>query len=331
VPKSPLCIDGCVQIWPDADFARIPEAGIAGFLVTAFEPYADLAQALRQLLYWHTVAARHPEQLCVPSSASDVVAAHGRGASALILGCQGLNWIGDQLWPLDAAQRLGLRVAQLTYNDRNMVGDGCLEDGDAGLSRFGRRVVAELDRLGLTMDLSHVGERTSLEAAQLASRPVLFSHANPRVVVPGPRNITDEQIRACAATGGVVGVTPWGPMAWRRPEAGRPVLDDFLACLEHVVDLVGPEHVAIGTDMSFGTYDTGLHAELAERYPSVFDAYGQAVTGDANSPLRYVAGFDTFTAFPAFGQVLVERGYSPAAVAGILGGNYLRVLESTWL
>jgi membrane dipeptidase len=323
-------IDGCVQIWPDGDFAAIPKFGISGLLVTAFDPHVDFPAAMRELLWWHGLVAQHPEKLRLALRAGDIVAANQQGQAALILGSQGLDYINDWPWALEAAWRLGLRVAQLTYNARNYVGDGCLEDGDAGLSRFGRRVVGEIARLGLVLDLCHVGYRTSMEAIELAKGPVLFSHANPRAVVNSPRNITDDQIKACAATGGVIGISPWGPLSWRRPAAGRPTVDDYLACLEHVAGLVGPQHVGIGTDMSIGTYSAASHQNLIDRYPAVFEEYGQKVTPHAGSPLRYVAGFDSLDDFRSFGGALAQRGFSPDEVEGILGRNFLRVFEAVW-
>lgn len=327
---KPLCIDGCVQIWPDGDFAGIPALGITGYLVTAFDPHVEFPVAVRELLWWHGVVAQHPQQLRLALVADDITAAYAAGQSALILGSQGLNYLNDWDWALEAAWRLGLRVAQLTYNDRNMVGDGCLEPGGAGLSRFGRRVVEDIGRLGIVLDLSHVGRRTSLEAIDLAKGPVLFSHANPRVVVDSPRNISDEQIKACAATGGVIGISPWGPLSWRRPAAGRPTVEDFLACVKYVADLVGPAHVGMGTDMSIGTYDTSSHHNLTSRYPSVFEEYGRLVSPDAGSPLRYVAGFDSLGQFAGMGELLAGQGFAASEVEGILGGNFLRVFRAVW-
>ncbi|MDP2872855.1 MAG: membrane dipeptidase [Bacillota bacterium] len=325
-----LCIDGCVQIWPDADFASIPALGVTAYLLTAFDPYVSFRAALKEMSYWHGVVERYPGSLRVALVSGDILAAHDSGRSALILGCQGLNFVSDDLWALDVMHRLGLRVAQLTYNDRNMVADGCLEPGGAGLSGFGRRVVAELSRLGIVLDLSHVGERSSLEAMDATPGPAVISHANPRAVVDSPRNISDAQIRACAAGGGVIGLSPWGPLAWRRPELGRPALEDYIACLEYVIEMVGIDHVGVGTDLSIGTYSATLHAELVQRYPSVFDDYGREVEASAGSPLRYVAGFDDLTRFQAFGGVLASRGYSDDDVRKVLGGNFLRVFSQVW-
>ncbi len=328
--EGDIIIDGCVQIWPDADFGAIPDLGVSAYLLTTFDPYVDFDEAVRQMVRWHRIAAEHAGRLAIPLGPGDIAAAWSEGRSSLVFGCQGLNFVGDDLWRLEAAWRLGLRLAQLTYNDANMTGDGCLEARNAGLTGFGRRVVGEMGRLGMVLDLSHVGERTSLEATGLAEGPVVFSHANPRAVVETPRNITDEQIRACAGTGGVVGISPWGPLAWRKPVEGRPKLADFVACVRYVADLVGPAHVGVGSDLSIGTYDTGLHEELVQRYPSVFDDYARLVEADANSPLRYVEGFDSFAGFAGLPAALDEAGFNGGEIAGILGGNFLRAFEANW-
>ena len=325
-----LVIDGCVQIWPDADFAAIPDLGVSAFLLTTFDPYVDFNAAIAEMNTWHDRVQQYPDRLAIPLRPGDITSAWEQGRTSLIFGCQGLDFIGNRLQHLEQAWRLGLRLAQPTYNDANLIGDGCLKPRNAGLTTFGKRVIAEMNRLGMVIDLSHVGRRTSMEAIDLAAGPVVFSHANPRTVVKSPRNITNEQIQACAATGGVIGISPWGPLAWRHPETGRPKLADFIACIEYVVDLGGPAHVGVGTDLSIGTYDTTIHAEMVSAYPSVFAEYGRVVSADVGSPLRYVEGFDDFSGFARLPDALHARGFGPEAIKGILGGNFLRVFEENW-
>jgi len=143
--------------------------------------------------------------------------------------------------------RLGLRVAMLSYNDRNFAADGCITGTDAVLSREGRELVKEMNRCGIVIDCSHTGERSSLDAIELSEKPCIFSHSNPKARSNLPRNITDEQIKRVAAGGGVAGLTPFAPMNWDGGDV-PPTLDDFLDNIECVVDLAGIDHVAIGTD-----------------------------------------------------------------------------------
>src|SRR5690606_5314627 len=126
---------------------------------------------------------------------------------SLVLGAQDSLFIGNRVARLDTFQRLGLRYMQLTYNHRNLVGDGCAEPTDAGLSRFGRELVPAMASAGIVMDVTHAGPRTALEALRLAKAPAIASHANPKALYDNPRNVSDDVIRAIADTGGVVGCT----------------------------------------------------------------------------------------------------------------------------
>ena len=159
--------------------------------------------------------------------------------------------IGSDVGNLLLWKQMGLMVCQLTYNEKNLAGSGCLELNDDGISQYGKVLVREMARVGVTLDLTHVGQRTFMDAVKVARAPVIASHSNPNAVVDNPRNITDDQIRALADTGGVICVTTWAPLIYRGG-GQMPTLDDYIVSLEYALELVGIDHVGTSTD-SMGT------------------------------------------------------------------------------
>lgn len=325
VSSPHLFIDTCVQIWPDAEFGRLNRYGVTAYLQTTFLPFDDALKGLDAMADWWRVAHTYPE-IRIALTASDIEAAHAAKQAAIILGTQGGDFLGQELTRLEMFQRMGLRVVMPVYNARNALADGCLEPGNAGLSRLGKRFVAECNRLGLVIDCTHVGERSTLDIMELSAQPVLFTHSNPKKLCDLPRNITDEQIRRCAAGGGVVGACSWAPLLLRPEHNGRPTLKDFIDAIAYIADLVGVDHVGIGTDMSHGTYPDGDRI----RGKGLGGRYDQIIEGNPRSRLRAVEGFDDWGQVPDVTAALSARGFSPAEVDKIMGGNFLRVFRKVW-
>lgn len=326
-----IFIDSCMQMWPDADFGVAHRHGVTAYGVTAFEPNDPLEPALEQLMFWHHVARRHLN-LLVARTADDIRAAKRDGRAALVLFAQGGDFIERKLHRLEAFYRLGLRVMIPAYNRTNAICDGILDRTDGGLSRFGRRVVEEANRLGLVLDCTHVGRRSTLDIIEASAAPVIFSHSNPKARCDNPRNIDDEQIRACIARGGVIGTVPWGPLVMPPGATRRPTVEMFLAMIDHVAQLAGDaRHIGIGTDMSLGTYPRHRADPWGEPdYPNPSAEYGRVVTSDTRSERRMVAGFDDYAQVVDVASRLLARGYAESDVRGILGENYLRLFEATW-
>lgn len=326
-----IFIDSCMQMWPDADFANAHRHGVTAFGVTAFEPNDPFDQALDQLMFWHLVARRHPN-LLVAHAADDIRAAKRDGRAALVLFAQGGDFIDRRLHRIEAFYRLGLRVMIPAYNRTNSICDGALDRTEGGLSRFGRRVVEEANRLGLVLDCTHVGRRSTLDIIDASAAPVIFSHSNPKALVDNPRNIDDEQIRACVARGGIIGAVSWGPLVMPPGGTARPTVDMFLAMIDHVVQLSGnSRHVGIGTDLSLGSYPPhGTDPWGDAEYPNPSAEYGRVVTADIRSEKRMVEGFDDYPQVVDVASRLLQRGYSDDDVRDILGGNYLRLFHALW-
>ena len=227
---------------------------------------------------------------------------------------------------VEVFRRLGTRVLQLSYNERNLLADGCAEPTNAGLSRFGKAVVHELNRTGIVIDLTHVGERSSLEAIEASTKPCIFSHSNPRTRVDNQRNISDAQIDACAEAGGVIGLCPWAIACWTGGPT-PPNLGDFLDHLEYVADRVGRDHVALGTDSEAtpGAFPPGLREAYRAMYPEVYDVFLTTFPSDPKT-----SGFETMEDLPNVTDGLLRRGWPEADVRKVLGENLLRVYAASW-
>lgn len=304
-------------------------SGVDAFSIMAPWPADGFEQAVRRMEGYHQLISSEA-RFRLAERPADIPAAKASGQAAIILGAQDSLFIGNQTSRLDTFRRLGLRYMQLTYNDRNLVGDGCAEPSDAGLSNFGRQLVAAMPLAGIVMDVTHAGERTALEALNLTKAPAIASHANPRALYDNPRNLTDDVIRAIADTGGVVGCTLPSPFNYAGGSE-LPTLDDFAVGIEYVIDLVGDDHVAIGSDLvaTFGAYDPELSARLRPDLYTISGAFYNKFGIDPS--VRKVQGISAMRDYPVLTKLLLERGHAPERVTKILGGNLMRVYEGVWL
>jgi len=259
-----------------------------------------------------------PEKLLHVQRTEDIQRAKNANHLGIIMGLQDACALGTDLTLLPILYRLGLRIMSLTYNERNNLGDGCMEHHDQGLTHFGKQVVREMNRLGMVLDLSHSSRKTTLEAMDVAVEPPIFSHSNPYSLTPSPRCITDEQIKAIASLEGVVGISAYSPMCYTTP-GQQPTLSDFLDRIDYVVKLVGIDYVGIGTDLGEGKNRILWRAITPRRYPEMvagFDEHNIDVKGleEHSEVCNIVHGLE-------------ERGYEREAIEKILGLNFLRVFD----
>lgn len=327
-----IFVDTCVQIWPDADYANAHRHGVTSYGVTAWMPHANLAEALEGIMYWHLIARQQPN-ISVVEAADDVRRAKAEGKTTLLLAAQDGDWIADEVHRIEAFYRLGLRIMLPAYNATNNICDGCLDRTDSGLTRFGEMVVDECNRVGLLLDCSHIGRRSSLEVMERSADPAIFSHSNANALVDHPRNIDDEQIRALAACGGIIGVVCWGPLLFKQGATTRPTLDDVVEHVDYIAQLLGTtRHIGIGTDFSLGSY--AIHEPNPWGEPALANTRGDydlyVITDSPRAPQRFAAGFSAYSQVVDFAEELLKRGYSEQDVAGILGENFLRVFDQVW-
>ena len=245
----------------------------------------------------------------------------------MILGVQNTSPVEGDVRLLDALRCLGVRIIQLTYMTGNLVGDGCLEPRNSGLTLYGTRVVREMNRLGLLIDLSHCGERTTLEAIATSEAPVAVTHACTRHLCGSPRNKTDEAMKALAAAGGVMGVTSLANFVSDDPAEAD--LDKYLAHIEHAVDVMGIDHVGLGMD--FVTFQPPDFVSPAKWGGSQIPADTYSGGPPLSTwPIPYARDVDDSTKFPNITEGLLRRGYSAKDVEKILGLNFLALFERVW-
>jgi membrane dipeptidase len=277
-----------------------------------FNPVSQVIQVIAGFRAW---LEDHAEHFLLAESVEDIRRAKAQGKLAVGFDLEGSVMLQDDLAMLALYRDLGVRQIHLAYNRDNSIAGGC-HGANIGLTPLGRRVIAEINRLGLIMDCSHSGYRTSLEIMELSARPVVYSHANVRALREHPRNLSDEQIDACARTGGVIGLSGIGIFIGDNDVTTASLVRH----IDYVVERVGPRHAGIGLDYVFepGGDDHPGEFNREDWWPSAY--YGGG-------------GFDMVPPerFAEIAEALLARNYSERDVAGILGGNFLRVAQATWL
>jgi membrane dipeptidase len=248
-------------------------------------------------------------------SLDDVRRAQAEGKVAVVFHFQGSGMLDYELSRLALFKELGVRVIQLAYNWKFLVGDGCTERTDCGLTDFGRLVVKEMNRLGIVVDCSHTGHQTTMEAIELSSDPVLFTHSNAWSLCNSKRNIKDDQIEAVSRKGGVIGVNAFPAFLTR---GGEATLTTLLDHVDYLSEKGGVESVGLGLDF---TVSGGMESYIRYRYdPETYPPPPWSFPSDIASP----------DMIPAIARGLRSRGYGEDAIAGILGGNFVRVFEKVW-
>jgi membrane dipeptidase len=308
----------CLPLRPGASLDPVERYRRSGAAIVSlnvgFGP-SSAGEVLKVLASFRSQVLRAPDRYVLAESVEDVRRADAEGLLAIAFDLEGALALEGELPLVEAYYELGVRTMLIAYNKPNPAGGGCHGDPEDGLTSFGREVVREMNRVGMVVDASHCSLRTSFDLFEASEAPVIFSHSNPRALHDHPRNITDDQIRGCAATGGVVGINGIGHFLGDN-DTGT---DTFVRAVEHVCELVGPEHVGIGLDFVFDKDD--LAAEFAENSSAFPEGFGYSADSfDFVEPER----------LPQITEALLARGIGVDDVRAILGGNFLRVAQMTW-
>lgn len=306
-------------------FNKLIEAGVTAgnVCVVANEPLTPL-QAIKGLKAWYDLFEKHSNTIMPVLTVRDIEKAKMEGKFGVIMGAQNPDMLGFDLTLLPIYKRLGLKVIQLSYYWQSLLGEGCGERTDGGLSNFGIEVVKEMNRLRLVIDVSHCGDQVTTDAIKYSRAPILITHSNARGLVNHIRNKTDEQIKALANKGGVIGVIAWSPMCEVR-KGVRPTLEDLLNMIDCIVNLVGPNHIGIGLDLTPFLLQ-GEFEEWAKFYPALKPKGGWI----ERSIFTNEEGVDDVSRIPEITKGLVAHGYSDQDIEKILGLNFLRVFKEVW-
>jgi membrane dipeptidase len=276
--------------------------------------------SLRFVAGHNAVIANRPDVFVRIDSGADLERVRESGRTGILIGLQTSSHFRSPD-DVDAFHALGQRVSQLTYNSRNMIGNGSTERVDGGVSDFGVSIIERMNEVGMAVDVSHSGDRTTLDACEVSSKPVLFTHSNSRVLADGhPRTKTDEAIRAMAGTGGVMGIT--GVRMFVKSHEPTTV-EDYLDHFDHVRDLVGVEHLGVGSDIDLHGYDD-MPPEQNERLRAGYK--GSYAFRDKLD----IEGVDHPKRMFDLTEGLIRRGYTDDHIRGVLGGNFARVLTEIW-
>ena len=286
-----------------------------------------LTKAMQRIAFFDGKVAAAPDVLMRVRKAADLSTAKSSGRLGLIYNVQDTSLLENDLSRVSLLHSLGLRQMQMTYNVRNLVGDGCLERGNAGLSNLGRALVAELARVGMVMDLSHAGQRTIAEAIAEAKVPPVISHTGCRDLRDHPRNVYDAELRALAAKGGVVGIYFMPFLV----ESGAARKEDLIRHIEHAVNVCGEDHVGLGTDgmLSATVIDDEYRKSLREDYESR-SKQGIAAPGEGPDAYQVVLDYNEPRRMHLLAEDLSARGWPASRIHKLLGANFARVFEEVW-
>ena len=283
------------------------------------------AKTFGQLGRWLQLISGRPDLVLI-RRADDILSAKKNDQLGIIFHFQGTEPVEADLDLVDAYKEVGVGVIQLAYNVKNRVGDGCEERTDCGLSRFGLKLIERMNESKILVDCSHTGYRTTMDAMTTSSAPVVFSHANAFDVHPSPRNIKKDQMRALAATGGVIGVVAFSPFVSQSQESS---LDEMIDHISYYADNIGIDHVALGLDYfegQRGISDDSV-AEKIYRANANIGRWGESYPAP---PYYYASGVETPDKLPNLTSRLQERGFLEADIRKVLGENWMRVYRCVW-
>lgn len=270
---------------------------------------------------------QHPDVFSKVKRFEDIQTAKNSKRTGLIYALQDGVAFENDADRLQLLYRFGVRIIQPTYNLRNLLGDGCLEPGNAGLSKAGRDAVARMNELGILVDLSHCGKQTTADAMAVSSRPVAFTHTGCAAVYDHPRNKTDEQLKALADKGGVAGIYF---MPYLR-SSGQPMAEDVIRHVEHAIQVAGEDHVGVGTDGEISALElTPEYVKSHKEQVAARKKAGIGAPGESEDVYLYIPDLNTPRRLETLGDLLIKRGHSSTRVEKLLGGNFARLFHDTW-
>ncbi|ETX29201.1 membrane dipeptidase [Roseivivax isoporae] len=320
-----VLIDGLQYAnWSEKIFRQMRMGGVDAVHVT-IAYHETFRETVLQIERWNRWFERYPDLIFQGRTAADVTLAQATGRTAIFFGAQNPSCMEDDIGLIEILHTLGLRFMQLTYNNQSLLASGCYEADDTGLTRMGREVVAEMNRVGLVVDMSHSGERSTLEAIEHSTRPIAITHANPASWHGALRNKSDVVLKALGETGGMMGFSVY-PHHLKGGSACS--LQDFCDMVARTADLVGIGHVGIGTDLCQDQPDSIVEWMRTGRWTKRID-YGEgsaATPGFPDMPGWFADNRD----FGTLRAGLRAAGMTDADADAVMGGNWLRFFETSF-
>jgi membrane dipeptidase len=311
---------------PAADLQLVRGSGVTALKWSLGGINSNFADTVGEIAQVQQLIEVHPDHFLQVRVASDLERAKREGKLGLILSFESADMLGGKLDSIDVFRDLGVRVMQMSYNRKSPFAAGVLEPDGGGLTALGREAVARMNKVGVAIDISHANAATTADVLALSAKPVVMTHAGSAVVHAHPRNKSDEQLRALAARGGVVGIFD---LPYLTASPRQPTVDDYMQHLEHALRLIGEDHVGIGSDVGLEPFDTGPQGMAEFRKEQDARQAAGLAAPEEDRPV-YVEGLNTPRRLEVIADQLLKRGYPEAAVQKVLGGNFARVFTQIW-
>lgn len=286
--------------------------------------WENARETLTKVGEWHRFFEEHSDLVMPVKKGTDILEAKEQGKIGIILGTQNTSALEDELALVSVFNDLGVKIMQLTYNNQNLIGSSCYEETDTGLSRYGKLVVKEMNRVGMLIDLSHVGEQTSLDAIKLSTRPVAITHANPDWIYPSNRNKSREVLTALRDNGGVLGICAYPHLIGGK----ETTIEEFSDLIIKTVEFMGEDQVGIGTDLTLNMSTDFLHWMRMGRWTHEMD-YGAGSKENPSWP-EWPEWFQTPEDFPNIIEGLRNKGMKEEVIEKVMGGNWLRFFTESF-
>lgn len=305
---------------------NVTKSGLTAVNVTVSS--TDFNRTVSNIAFWQNEIRKHPSQFLLVTKQDEIKQAKAGNKLGLILGFQHTEMMGRDLSLLETFYNLGVRIVQLTYNKRNFLGDGCLEPGNGGLSKLGRQAVERMNDMGMAVDLSHCNTQTTADGIEHSRKPVIISHSGCREVYRHPRSKEDQELRAMAERGGVIGI-------YLMPFLGNdgtpyPSQEMLLSHIEHALDVCGSDHVGIGSDLSITPVEeTPEYLDTLKKGNEHRKKLGIQAPGEADR-FPYLPDLNHPRRLETVALALGKRGHSEAIIEKIIGANFYRVFGEIW-
>ena len=317
-----LIIDGLnVSNWESENVYRDLNKGNVNAINATTATWENYSQTLDNIAVWYSKFNSRTD-ISLIRKVDDIFKASDNGQVGIIIGYQNASPIENNLDYLYTFNELNVKIIQFTYHERNLLGNGCYERVDEGITNFGIDAIKIMNEVGILIDLSHVGIVTTMETIDYSEKPIAITHANPKSYHNVPRNKTDEALKLMASKGGIVGVTAIAPFL---KKGNASTVEDYVDAISYTVDLVGLDHVGVGTDFTqdqpeeFWRY---IGSQQGTKFPSTFT--------DVTTPSNYPINFETPDKFPVLIDTMGRKGFSSKEIAKILGLNWIRVFQEVW-
>jgi len=317
-----IVIDGLqYSNWDRSIFQQLKEGGVTMVHVTVVY-HEQIRETLLRMGDWNRHFENNHDLIMPVKSTADILLAKKLGKVGVMFGAQNCSPIEDDISMVEIMRELNLMIMQLTYNNQSLLACGCYEAQDSGVTRFGRQVIKEMNRVGMLIDMSHSGERSTLEAIDISERPIVISHANPNSFHQAKRNKSDTVLKALGESGGLLGFSLYPFHLKNGPDCS---LDDFCDMVANTADLMGIDHIGIGTDLCQEQPLSVLEWMRNGRWSKEMD-YGEGSKANADWP-RPLSWFRDSRDFPNITQGLQKRGFRAEDIAKVMGMNWFNLLD----